>query len=72
MIHQVNNKKNIINYIKFYITFHILAISKNNFSFHYIVGRGGFGKVFFPSLIKIKNNLRFGKLNSKKLNLLML
>lgn len=27
------------------IYFTLLAISKSNFTFHYVIGRGGFGKV---------------------------
>ena len=27
-----------------------LVISKTNFTFHYVIGKGGFGKVNFPLL----------------------
>ena len=28
-----------------------LAISKSNFTFHYVIGRGGFGRVLFNNTI---------------------
>ena len=42
----------------------IIAINKNHFKFHCVVGKGGFGKVFLIIIISI---IRFGKLSVKSL-----
>lgn len=41
-----------------------LAVSKNNFIFHYVIGKGGFGKVL---RIKILWPLRYGKSSRRRL-----
>lgn len=42
----------------------IATMSKSNFVFHYVIGRGGFGKVF--NLIQTIFLFRFGELKRRK------
>lgn len=50
----------------------MLAISKNNFQFHYVIGRGGFGKVFLAFALynyqKLKQNFFIGLESRTKKN----
>lgn len=48
-------------------------LTKNNFEFQYVIGKGGFGKVSFNNkYLLFKKRNRFGKLNVKKIINIML